>query len=47
MLRQADGTESNAFRFLDIDSDLNMQMEPGRNTLALTRSITGRGCVCR
>ncbi len=33
MLRQADGTESNAFRFLDIDSDLNMQMEPGRNTI--------------
>lgn len=32
-LRQADGTESNAFRFLDIDSDLNMQMDPGRNTI--------------
>lgn len=32
-LRLADGTESNGFRFLDIGSDLNMQLAPGDNTM--------------
>lgn len=32
-LRLADGTPVNGFRYLDVGSDLNMQMDPGRNTL--------------
>ena len=32
-LRLADGTEANGFKYLDIGSDLNMQLDPGNNTL--------------
>lgn len=30
---QADGTESNGFRFLDVGSDMDLQLDPGDNTL--------------
>ena len=33
---QADGTEENGFRLLDIDSDLWMQLAPGDNVLRMT-----------
>ncbi len=32
-LRHADGTQTNGFRYLDIGSDLNLQMDPGVNTI--------------
>lgn len=33
MLRLADGTLANGFKYLDVGSDLNMQMDPGANTI--------------
>ncbi len=32
-LRLADGTQVNGFQYLDVGSDLNMQMAPGANTI--------------
>ena len=32
-LRLADGTKANGFRYLEVGSDLDMQMDPGTNTL--------------
>lgn len=32
-LRLADGTQINGFKYLDVGSDLNMQMDPGANTI--------------
>lgn len=32
-LRLADGTQMNGFKYLDVGSDLNMQMDPGVNTI--------------
>ncbi|MEG0168306.1 MAG: hypothetical protein RR709_10630, partial [Ruthenibacterium sp.] len=29
---KADGTQENGFRFLDVDSDLNLRLSPGENT---------------
>ena len=32
-LTLADGTKENGFRYLDVTSDLNMQLDPGENTI--------------
>lgn len=43
VIRRADGTEENAFRYLDVDSDLNLQLDPGSNTLRATASENREG----
>ena len=33
VLTLADGTQANGFKYLDVESDLNMQLDPGENTI--------------
>lgn len=42
-LRLPDGTEQNAFRYLDVDSDLNLQLDPGPNTLRTAAGANREG----
>lgn len=43
VLRRSDGTEENAFRYLDIGSDLNLRLDPGKNTLRAAADANREG----
>lgn len=47
VLRRADGTEENAFRWLDVESNLNLQMDPGTNTIRCTAEENREGLRVR
>ena len=44
-LQLPDGTEANGFKYLDVGSDLNMQMAPGTNTIRCDAANNREGDV--